>query len=269
MLLGFPIPRVWDGEYDRYHWQALQIPTLHSATKPVPGFRPDRRRAWQHNRTRVFKDDARIGWIQSQNWAADELSSRGAMAPEVTSMRMCLLGAGALGSVIAGLLVRAGCHQLTVFDHDRLNAGNLVRHSLSLGDTLEFKAEALARHLNEVSPHAKVDFINSAFPPSDIQGLARLRVADVVIDCTGSDDTIYEMGSFDWTGRKCFASLSIGARAKRLFVFGVRDGTFPVRDFRGRLDPWLRLELEELEGEPDFPREGVGCWHPVFQARAR
>lgn len=268
MLFGFPVPRVWGGEYDRYHWQALTIPALHPSTKPVPGFRPDRRRAWQHNRTRVLKDDARIGWIQSQNWAADELSSRGAMTPDVTSMRMCLLGAGAVGSVVAELLVRAGCYHLTVFDHDRLNAGNLVRHPLSLGDTLEFKAEALARHLNSVSPHARIDYVNSAFPPSDTKGLARLRDADVVIDCTGSDDTIQEMGTFTWAGRKCFASLSIGGHAKRLFVFGVRSETFPVGDFRARVDPWLRREMEELEGGPEFPREGIGCWHPVFPARA-
>jgi hypothetical protein len=268
MLLGFPIPRVWEGEYDRYHWQALQIPSLHATTKPVPGFRPDRRRAWQHNLTRALKDDASIAWIKSQNWAADELGSRGVITPDVTSMQICLLGAGAVGSVVAELLVRAGCHQLTIFDHDRLNAGNLVRHSLSLRDTLELKAQSLARHLNSVSPHARVDFINSAFPPSDTQGLARLRVADVVIDCTGSDDTIQEMGTFDWVGRKCFASLSIGARAKRLFVFSVWSETFPVSDFRARVDPWLMREMEEMAGGPEFPREGVGCWHPVFPARA-
>lgn len=268
MLLGFPVPRVWEGEYDRYHWQALTIPTLHPATKPVPGFRPDRRRAWQHNRKQALKDDARIAWIQSQNWAADELGSRGALAPDVTSMRICLLGAGALGSVVAELLVRAGCHQLTVFDHDRLNAGNLVRHSLSLGNTLEFKAEALARRLNALSPHARIDYVNSAFPSSDTKALTRLRVADVVIDCTGSDDTIQEMGTFDWAGQKRLASLSIGARAKRLFIFGVHAETFPVNDFRSRVDPWLTREMEELVGGPEFPREGVGCWHPVFPARA-
>lgn len=268
MLLGFPVPREWEGEYDRYHWQALKIPALHPATKPVPGFRPDRRRAWHHNRTQVFKDDARIAWIQSQNWAADELGSRGALAPEVTSRQICLLGAGAVGSVVAELLVRAGCHRLTVFDHDTMNAGNLVRHSLSLRDTLEFKAEALARHLNSVSPHARVDYVNSAFPPSDTKGLARLNDADVIIDCTGSDDTIQEMEAFKWNGRKCFASLSIGARARRLFVFGVRSGSFPVSDFRARVDPWLKREFEELAGGPEFPREGIGCWHPVFPARA-
>jgi len=268
MLLGFPVPREWEGEYDRYHWQALKIPALHPATKPVPGFRPDRRRAWHHNLTQVFKDGERIGWIQSQNWAADELGSRGVIGPDVTSKQICLLGAGAVGSVVAELLVRAGCHRLTIFDHDTMNAGNLVRHSLSLRDILEFKAESLARHLNSVSPHARIDYVNSAFPPSDTKGLTRLREADVIIDCTGSDDTIQDMGAFDWTGRKCFVSLSIGARAGRLFVFGARSGNFPISDFRARVDPWLIREMEEVAGGPAFPREGIGCWHPVFHARA-
>jgi hypothetical protein len=268
MLLGFPIPREWEGKNERYHWQAISLPALHPVAKPVPGFRPDKRRAWVHNRTQVLKDDATIAWLVSQNWAADELGSRGMLGEEITSKRICLLGAGALGSVVVELLVRAGCRRLTVFDHDRLNAGNLVRHALTLEYVRDYKAEALSAHSNKASPHARVDYVNSSFPPSDTKGGARLEEADVVIDCTGSDATLHEMERYAWNNAKCFCSVSIGARARRLFVFGARSATFPAAEFRSRLDPWLRREAEEIEAGPEFPREGVGCWHPVFPARA-
>jgi hypothetical protein len=32
------------------------------------------------------------------------------------------------------------------------------------------------------------------------------------------------------------------------------------------LDPWLKYELKEYANQ-ELPREGIGCWHPVFPAR--
>jgi hypothetical protein len=33
------------------------------------------------------------------------------------------------------------------------------------------------------------------------------------------------------------------------------------------IQPWLARDLVENEGQ-ELPREGVGCWNPVFPARA-
>ena len=33
-----------------------------------------------------------------------------------------------------------------------------------------------------------------------------------------------------------------------------------------RLGPWLKREQEENTGR-ELPREGIGCWHPLFPAR--
>lgn len=34
-----------------------------------------------------------------------------------------------------------------------------------------------------------------------------------------------------------------------------------------QLRPWLQKDLEE-RGDEELPREGIGCWHPVFPATA-
>lgn len=33
------------------------------------------------------------------------------------------------------------------------------------------------------------------------------------------------------------------------------------------INPWLGKELQEYDDQ-ELPREGIGCWHPVFPARA-
>lgn len=267
LLLGFPIPSEWQGPLKRYWWQALRIPALHPPTKPVPGFRPDAKTAWRHNQTKILKDDSPLVWVRSENWSADQLASRGIMESAITSKRILLIGGGAIGSAVAEMLVRGGCQSLTVVDPDRLRTGNLVRHTLTLDDVEENKGTALARRLNKVGPHTDVDYVDSSFPPEGIRALSKIRSAEVVIDCTGSDEVIEEMARFDWQHQMVFCSIALGARGRRVFVFGQRAISFPAEHFRSCVTPWLVQERQEVATGPEFPREGIGCWHPVFPAR--
>jgi hypothetical protein len=88
-----------------------------------------------------------------------------------------------------------------------------------------------------------------------------------VIDCTGDDAVIHHLGQFPWGGPKRFVSLSLGHAARRLFCFFADGTAFPEENFRRALSPWLQKDRGEL-GDAEMPREGVGCWHPVFPARA-
>jgi predicted ThiF/HesA family dinucleotide-utilizing enzyme len=267
LLLGFPIPTEWQRSPERYWWQAVRIPALHSASKPVPGFRPNAKTAWWYNQTKILKDDSPLLWVRSENWSADQLASRGTMESAITSKRIVLIGGGAVGSAVAEMLMRGGCQSLTVVDPDRLRTGNLVRHTLTLDDVEENKGTALARRLNKVGPHTDVDYVDSSFPPEDIRAISKIRSAEVVIDCTGSDEVIEEMARFDWQHQKAFCSIALGARGQRVFVFGQRAVSFPADDFRSSIAPWLVQERQEVATGPEFPREGIGCWHPAFPAR--
>ena len=268
LLLGFPIPEKVGDAPARYHWQALKLPALVSRSKPVPGFRPSKERAWLFNRERILRDDTAVVWLDSENWHADQLGSRGRMPESMSTRNFVLIGAGAVGSPVAELLIRTGCHRMVVVDGQNLEAGNLARHTLTLEDLDQPKATSLAYRLNHLSPHARVEPINTFFPPSEGSEKVLLRNAEVVIDCTGSDEVLYEMKKFPWGGPKFFCSISLGLRVRRLFIFTAVANGFPHETFREMIGPWLAQEIKESGDNPEFPREGIGCWHPVFPARA-
>jgi molybdopterin/thiamine biosynthesis adenylyltransferase len=268
LLFGFPIPEAVGGEFNRYHWQPLRLPILHPSHLPVPGFRPDVMRAWKYNSGKYFKDNSPLVWLRSENWAYDQITSRGKMDNEIASKRISLIGAGAIGSVVGELLVRGGCNYLTIIDGDLLRSGNLVRHNLTLENVGQSKAESLTTYLNKLSPFAEANFINASFPDFDERTITALENSEIIIACTGDEEVISDLGRYDWNTDKWFCSISLGGLAKRLFVFVSEGKLFATGAFQESIKPWLTLEKSESIDFNDFPREGIGCWHPVFPARA-
>lgn len=266
-LLGFPIPATVGGKPERMHWLAIRLPQLAAAGTQVNGFRKAAHWTWKHNRDRLLRDGAPVRWAKSENWFPDQLQTRGRLHVDVTSKKTLLIGGGAMGSPFAELLVRAGVLGMMVADGDRFGAGNLGRHTLDMEDLYAFKAEAVAGRLNRLSPFARVEFFNSDFPPRDAGGAARVNECEVVVDCTGSDELLYELSTFEWKGDRTFFSASLSLGARRLYCFSFRGTSFPHDEFRRQITPWLERDIEE-NSKAELPREGVGCWHPVFPARA-
>ncbi len=265
-LVGFPIPATVGGVPQQMHWQAMELPVLSWGTRAAKGFRTNELGYWQRDRMEVLRGQTPLEWLSSENWHAEQLSSRGRLPESVTSQRILVLGAGALGSAMAELLVRAGAHTIRVADGERLEAGNLVRHTLDLEMVKSPKASSLSAHLNRLSPHAATRGIDQAFPPADETACAAMRQCDVILDCTGQDEMLHHLEHFDWGEPKLFISVSVGVDAQRLFCFSAVGTAFPHAAFRERLGPWLWREEREY-GDRGFPREGVGCWNPVFPAR--
>jgi len=265
-LIGFPIPARAGEVPVRMHWNALMFPILSAPAKPMKGFRANERGHWQHDRMGALHGETKVDWLASENWDAEQISTRGRMSQSIRSKRVLLIGAGAVGSAVAELLVRAGVYNITIIDGDRLEAGNLVRHTLGLGQLDEYKASATANRLDQVAPHVSVEAINSHFPPTQETGRVQLQKCDIILDCTGRDEVLHHLQSFSWAGPKLFFSISIGFKARRLFLFIARESSFPHSVFREQIEPWLEREMHEQSGE-EFPREGIGCWHPVFPAR--
>ncbi len=265
-LLGFPITDNVGSSPIQIHWQAMTLPVLSWGTQTAQGFRTNEAGRWQRDRMELLTDKTQLNWVTSENWHPSQLTSRGSMSDHMTSSHILLIGAGAMGSAVAELLARAGVSHLTIIDHETLEAENLVRHTLLLGDVGRYKADRLAARLNAVSPHAKVEAINSKFPPTDEKSLQQIQQASIIIDCTASDEALNGIENFIWIGEKIFVSVSLGMRARRLYCFATRGTTFSHSKFRGLMGPWLSKEAEENSGLI-LPREGVGCWHPIFPAR--
>ena len=265
VLIGFPIPQFEGDEACRIHWAALSIPPL--CTGKVGGFSTEEKGRLHRDRTQILKNDLPVDWWGSQNWHRDQITTRGQLEAGLASKSILLLGGGALGSAIGELLVRAGVEAVTVMDSDRLEMGNLVRNTLTVDAVSTPKAAEIARRLNMVSPHARIHAIDAAFPPSEESHQAKMQECDIVLDCTGVDDVLAHLERFPWKEDKLFVSLSLGRRARRLFCFAFQGRNFSHAAYRDALKPWIWLEMDEAPGEP-LPWAGIGCWHPVFPARA-
>ena len=110
IALGFPIPSVIGQSAERFHWQAFEVQNICDGRSLVKGFHRNEKGYWQHDRAVALQGTRRLPWIDSQNWAADQLQTRGTLPDTVASKSFLLIGAGALGSVIAELLVRSGVY---------------------------------------------------------------------------------------------------------------------------------------------------------------
>ena len=263
LLVGFPLPTTVGESPQQQHWQAALLPARR-ARYDRSGFRP--KSSWEGYRKFELRDSGSIQWMRSENWSVGEVSTRGRLSEATTSKHVSLLGAGALGSAVGELLARGSLPRITVVDGEHFEAGNLVRHTLTLDALKEPKAQQLAGRLNTLSPHADAGYINASFPPSGEEAIARLRETDVVLDCTGEDSVLRDMQTFDWNSQKHFFSLSLGMRARRVFCFYAEGGRFPYEAFERQIAPWLDVERREFSGE-DLQWEGTGCYHPVFEAR--
>jgi len=263
-LIGFPIPEKIGGPSLNLYWQPLALPVL--ANGSLRGFRNSEGSHWQYDRSMLFSDNNAITWVNSENWDVGQVSTRGRLSDGIRSSSVLLIGAGAVGSALAELLVRGGVQRLLVLDSEDVQVGNLTRHTLTMEDVGAPKALGLATRLNEISPHATVVGIKGEFPPADAVTKEQVDQCGVVIDCTGSDEVARWLDRYSWEGEKIFFSISIGVDARRIFCFAQR-GRFSSPEFFRQVRPWLQLERVENRGR-ELPREGIGCWNPVFPARA-
>jgi predicted ThiF/HesA family dinucleotide-utilizing enzyme len=263
LAIGFPIPEAVAGPTVCIHWFFIQLPTICS--------RSERKRKhglrnclfWERDRT--LKLTGEIDWLRSENWSTDQLGSRGQLAAPLRKQRILLLGAGALGSSLAELLVRGGASAMTILDGDKVKAGNLVRHALGVGDIGRGKATQLAKHLNSISPHAKVEGVDLAFSLDNEQLRSLEGKHTLILDCTADDGVANDLAQVAWSSGTVVVSLALSFEAERLYVYAQRD-RFDCSQMFSLLSPYIEEDLVQHPLE-SFPREGIGCWHPVFPAR--
>ena len=196
LLVGFPIPKIVQGPDVQAHWLALRLPPLTNTRER--GFRSSEPGYWKRDRKRIFGDEVPIEWVETQNWHKDEISGRGRIAASLRDSSILIIGGGAIGSALGEILIRSGVQRLTIIDHDRLQAGNLVRHTLGVSHIGKSKASCLADRLNDAAVHSTVSSIDSSFPPRKQEDIDIVLDADVIIDCTADDGVAQRMREFPW-----------------------------------------------------------------------
>lgn len=258
-LLGFPIPEIIDSDDAYIHWQAIKIDDIPD-TSGFNGLRD-----MTSNRVRLarmsFKSES-IRWLESDNWAQDQLLRRGKLDERLRESNILLVGAGALGSTVAENLLRDGCTNLTIVDGEKFEIGNLARHTLSLDALNQYKATALASRLRELSPHATIHDVNSRYPLSESDREA-IPDPDIILDCTGNDQVLYAFDQEPWDSAKLVVSTALGPQGKRLYTYSTFTQTFEFDDFDEKIEPWTLQDLSEHHPDEDLVPERVGCWHPA------
>jgi hypothetical protein len=266
LCVGFPIPKTYDGPPNQMHWQPLVLPALCQAAADTAGS-SSFDVTWSRMLAGPLANACPLSWGKSENWSERQLAVRGALFEGLRRARVLVIGAGALGSIVAELLVRAGVNDVFICDFEDLEVGNLRRHVLSLASAGYGKAMALCVHLNDVSPYARVRYSPLMFPNlgADAQAVAQ---SDVVIDCTASDDVAQRLSTFPWAlGDRWFFSASTGANARRMFFYSNYGPSFDAADFNAKLGPHLPAEKAEFAKIDPHRMSGAGCWNPVFPAR--
>ena len=106
--------------------------------------------------------------------------------------RVTLVGCGALGTVLANALVRAGVGVLRIVDRDYVELSNLQRQVLFDEDDAREglpKAAAAAAKLDRINSEVRVEAVVEDFGPDNAERL--VRDADVVLDGTDNFEARY------------------------------------------------------------------------------
>lgn len=110
---------------------------------------------------------------------------------------VAIVGVGATGAAVAGLLARAGVGRLTLIDRDFVEASNLQRQILfdeaDAHDALP-KAEAARRQIARFNSEIHVEAQVADLVPANIDAL--LGAADLILDATDNFETRYLLNDY-------------------------------------------------------------------------
>ena len=289
--VGYPAPKYIGEENKVVLWSTFLLPTLSCGKKNgkkksskdtvyynIPnGFRPGEK-AWRLNDKNIITEDMKLNWAYSENWAADSIVSRGALPRSIRGRRILLIGCGSLGSCVAELLARGGVATILCVDSQTLDAGNLCRHTLTMNEVGREKAEALAEHLITINPQLSVSYYAGTIFQRSTEGFLvdagkdenPVEILDsnydILIDTTGEDSLLSILETELYKRPKIFLTTSISLGAKHLFLYAVCSTCPSFEDFLKAINTYNQNDYADTTLK-DLPRDGIGCWHPLFPAR--
>jgi len=202
--------------------------------------------------------------LQAQALTPRERARRVPELHNLADAHVVIIGAGSLGAPVALELAKAGVGELDLFDNDRYDVNNSVRHILPLSLAGEPKATAVADACKALNPFIEAHAHEMAIGDSGRANALlqkELARATVVIDTTG----LHSVGRF------------LGSRARTagltLIVAGVTAGSYGADIFiLGPEGPcfncFVRAQDEGAIPKPPAGRTSsitpIGCRHPAF-----
>lgn len=186
------------------------------------------------------------------------------MPEEMANKKMLIMGVGAIGSIIAETLTRCGAKNISLYDIDNKEPGNVCRSSYPFYTGITEKTLDMGSLLRQISPHVKcaslksiVDLVVKTYAAehADKSTLAELfDKFDVIFDCTTDNQLMRVMDS---TGTKAqLVNLSITNHAQDLICAFSPNVTETILFVYGL----LKRDVETDMYNP------TGCWNPTFKA---
>ena len=218
-------------------------------------------------KNRVWLTDFKRGqiqWAETVDISYKYFFGRGAMPEELANKKMLIMGVGTIGSIIAETLTRCGAKNISLYDIDNKEPGNVCRSSYPFYTGITEKTLDMGSLLRQISPHVEctslkpiVDLVikSYAVEHEDKSALAGFfDEFDVIFDCTTDNQLMRVMDS---VGAKAqLVNLSITNHAQDLICAFSPNVTETVL---------LIYDLLKRDTETDMYNP-TGCWNPTFKA---
>lgn len=208
----------------------------------------------------------------------DMYFGRGMFSEALLRRRICIVGVGAIGSLVAEALARSGAAVLGLWDNDIVEPGNICRSAYTVRDLGEAKVRTIKDKITAINPFVSVGqikasgswmrrfgaydyeagaFYGSVNYNSQEKAIEQLQDYDLIIDCSGSNELLHFLSYA--VPDKDVLSLCITNHASDLLMVSNRDGNpFELR----------KLYLSRIEQDTkNFYAEGSGCYSPTFLAK--
>lgn len=159
-------------------------------------------------KNRLWFTDFRQGqiqWAETVDISYKYFFGRGAMPKELANKKMLIMGVGAIGSIVAETLTRCGAKNLTLYDIDNKEPGNVCRSAYPFYTGITEKTLDITSLLTQISPHIEctslksiVDLVIKTYAAGheDKSALAEFfDEFDVIFDCTTDNQLMRVMDS--------------------------------------------------------------------------
>ncbi|MBR5374137.1 MAG: ThiF family adenylyltransferase [Paludibacteraceae bacterium] len=210
--------------------------------------------------------DQPIKWVMTNDISPDFFFGRGCFPTKITGKRILIMGIGAIGSMVAHTLVRGGCRDISLYDFDIKQPGNVCRSEYDFFCPTNDKKNDLSFALRRISPYVNIDSYKNEFDAyvkiaSRSNSELKESIAtdfrenyDLIIDCTTDDDVMYALEQLDLSID--IVNISISNHAKELVcafspsIYGFVRGVY-------------KDVIKNDSNDIFYP---TGCWNPTFKA---
>lgn len=205
-----------------------------------------------------------IQWAETIDISYKYFFGRGAIPEVLANKKMLIMGVGAIGSIVAETLTRCGARNLTLYDIDNKEPGNVCRSAYPFYTGIIEKTLDMESLLTQISPHVECASLKSlvdlmvktcAAEHKNNGALAKFFAEfDVIFDCTTDNQLMRVMDSI--VTKAQLINLSITNHAQDLicaFSPNVAETVLFV------------YNLLKRDAGADMYNP-TGCWNPTFRA---